>query len=391
MENSYTGRVLRQATVLIVLFLIPSSALARQDTVWDFRDGNVPGRWEVRTMAPPTPSPEGLLIHTESAGHMLQISNLEHDIESVSFTYESARALKAKMLFRVRSGGVSGPMLELPFSVQATHSGPTTVHLDVGVYGNWDPRPTEIGFFFPAGTQMLLQEVTLSDFNATEKLWQGFLSFWTYDTFKSYTVNFVWGPRLATTPAQRMQIFARTPPRAGWGNWVFYTLAIMAVATIALQRLRGRIDTRKGATLVAATIAALWLLYDARMGTEFLYYAVHDWRTYWSQELQQRVLRGRGGFHAFAEWAAPRLREEEEYVFLPVVDEFAGFLRYITYPSLPIRPTSGTGGHLWAVFLRPDVAVNQSGSLMQNGQPLSPPGTVIDTWTAESFLFQTFP
>ena len=131
------------------------------------------------------------------------------------------------------------------------------------------------------------------------------------------------------------------------------------------------------------------MIYDIRMGSEIVGYAVHDYQTYLSQPPKERTFRVRDNFNAFSELIQPYLQDEEEYVFLPDAEEYVDFLRYDTYPALPIKPEdAGEQTRYWAIFERPDVLIDEEGRLTIAGEVATAPGTVIEILNLDSFIFE---
>ena len=381
--------MLKRATLLAVFLLLPASVLAKQETLWNFLDGNVPGRWEVKGGIPaPVPTADGLHIRTDRKGYIIRPTEVSHPIEQIELTYVSPMNVQISLLFRSQDAYYDMPLLELPVSLQPTEE-PRTITLDVSRYDNWDPATADIGLAFSPGTEFGLREIRLTGYTLPGKAWQGFLSFWEFDAFKPYSINFLWGPHLAFTPAQRAHIFDAASPSGARGNLaVFALIGITAMTALAL-RWSGKCNARSSARIVLIGIAALWVLYDIRMGAEFIGYARNDVQTYWSKPLLERTFRTHLNFQAFAQWVAPKLADEQQYVFIPPVEEFVDFMRYSTYPALPIRPEAADDSvRSWVIFANPDVMLSDEGRLTLNGEPISPSGRVVDAYDPDSFVFE---
>ena len=134
-------------------------------------------------------------------------------------------------------------------------------------------------------------------------------------------------------------------------------------------------------------LSAMWLLFDIRMSTQYLSWVIHDYQTYSGQSEETRTFRDRKRFYDFAEAAAMTVNDRERYIFYAQHDwPFLGNVRYITYPVLPtgIPRKDDT----WVIYDRPDVSVNEDGSLEYDGQVLSSPGKVLLQFDEVSFIFR---
>ncbi|MDD5469342.1 MAG: hypothetical protein PHO92_00875 [Candidatus Peribacteraceae bacterium] len=372
-------------TAAFLLLAAPLGAQAKEETVWSFLEGNVPGQWEVKGLDPvPSPTPEGLLVQTNQLGRMQRTLRLPHPIEWIAIDYVSPAPTEALLISRSETGEFT----ELPFLFEQAIE-PDTVFLDVSTYSNWNPVTTEIGLVFPENAQLLIRTISFSSSALQEKAIMALRSFWQFDQYTPRTINFLWGPRIALNTAERALMYAHTPPHTPSVNWVFYILLLGTAITLAFRVWTKKTERHKAILLMASLTGALWLLYDMRMGAEFIGYAVRDYQTYLSKPLYERTFRVRGNFNAFAELVRPSLQEEKEYVFLPHMEQYAAFLRYETYPALPVKPEqAGEDVRYWAIYQRPDILMDAEGQLMHGDTVLTPPGTVVAMLDNDSFLFR---
>jgi len=385
----YTLAVFKRIILISALLLLPSSTLAKQETVWDFMDGNIPGRWEVKGGIPaPVPTNEGLHIRTDRKGYMIRPTEITHPIDQIEITYLSLISVPIGMLFRSGDAKYDTPLLELPIGLKPTEE-PQTIALDVLRYDNWDSATKDIGIALLPGTEFTLQEIRLTSFSLPEKLLQGILSFWESDEFKPYSINFLWGPYIVTTPAQRLHMFDTAPPDGMFGNMALLSLLGIVILVMLALQWRGKCSAKKSTRIILIFIAALWLIYDLRMGAELIGYARHDLKTYWGKPLLERTFRTHLHFQSFAEWAAPKLANADKYVFLTSQEEFVDYMRYSTYPKLPIQPKAADSSvGTWVIFADPDVMLSEEGRLTINDEPISPPGRVVDAYDNDSFVFE---
>ncbi len=375
------------ALIAFLLFATPLAAHAKQVTTWDFLGGKVPGQWQLSNLTPPELTRNGLHIATSTEGHMLRPTGLPHRIDMVEIETISPTETEALLLFRAK-GDPEGSMRKFPFTIVKSAE-PVTALLDVSSFANWDPQTELLGFAFPAGAEVMLRAARFTSFNPVDRAVEVLRGLATFDDFKPYTINFLWGPRLAFTPAERAAMFTRNPPLAPSVHWAMYALLIIVGALALAQVLRGRWTRKHGALVFLAVIAACWMAEDIRMGAEFLSYASDDWRTYWGRPQAERVFRVRRGFDAYAGQMAPLLTGEKEYVFAVSDENFVDYMRYATYPALPVRPAdAGSGITLWAVFERPDALLTEDSRLVFGDGTVTAPGDVVAAFDLDSFLFR---
>jgi hypothetical protein len=383
-------RQFRSLFLTCALLALPCSAAAKQETVWSFLGSDVPGKWDVNKLTPPTLTPDGLHINTLNEGFMMRDTDLDHRIDMITIEYASTHDSEALLLFHSR-GYAPDKLRQMDFNLLKSEES-TTIQLDVSSYKNWDPHADKIGLAFPANADVMLREIRITAVNPFDRLASMLRGLITFDDFRPYTVNFLWGPRLAFTPAEVSAMFTHMPPMAPPANILLYGLIAVAAVVAGSMLFAAKWDRKKAALFLTATLAGCWVLYDVRMGLEFFSYVHDDIATYWSKPLPERIFRVRFGFDAFTESVLPVLTQEEMYVFVASDDKFMDYIRYATYPSLPIRPEqAGSGAVVYAVFDRPDATITEDNRLMFTDGTVTKPGELIMTFDLDSFLFRTLP
>lgn len=84
--------------------------------------------------------------------------------------------------------------------------------------------------------------------------------------------------------------------------------------------------------------------------------------------------------------------EVPEYAFVASDENFVDYMRYITYPSLPVEPEkAGTGTLLYLVFERPDALISEDNRLTLGTGFQTSPGEVVAAYDYDSFLFRVNP
>lgn len=373
--------------LLASLLALPSSTLAAQTTTWDFRGGQVPGKWIVNGWGEePQKTAEGLRIMAKENGKMAREALVPHHVDSIRLTFATSVPSQALLVWNY-AGIPRESLVELPFTIPGQEQ-PDIIELNMTAYSQWDGRPVYLGIGLPAGTESVLESIELIGYSPLEKFSEAVQSFWTFDEFRSYTINFLWGPLLSFSPQGRRVLFVGTPPPYWSANRIFYVILLCTVAGIGIHRfLRGR--SRKHLLIILGSFASLWLLFDARMGMEILSYAKTDYDTYVSQPPGKRELRNFENFHDVVEAASPLLQEEQHYVLLTAErTPFPGMLAYLAYPATPLRANDIIPPRTrWLIFWRPEITLNDSNQLVSGSAVLSPPGRIVERYDDHSFLF----
>jgi hypothetical protein len=397
-------RLLARISLAFSLLALPMSAAAVAETVWDFRGGNLPGTWSIAGIDTPAALPEGLHITASATnGSLLSEIDLPHAIDTMTLTVRNAKETEVQFLWHER-GNPPGMLVELPFIVPAGN-GEQTFTINLEAYQQWDRRADKIGFTVPQGTDLILQEIRFSHWNLFEKAGEIWKTFWMFDRFSSFSINFVWGPVIAMSPVGTQNMFTTLPPQGRSGNWIYYAVLLCAGAAITLHARFSRfaapswIARLSTARLSGYTVlfllcgAGVWLVSDIRMGLELLSYASHDYTSYITQQPGKRSLRTYLNFNDVMERSLPHLQSQRQFGFLtsprmPVIS----MVRYFSYPSIPIVPEGPrTDIKAWLIFDRSDVTVDTDGRLLIQGKPWSAPGSIVEMLDADSFVFRTSP
>ena len=146
------------------------------------------------------------------------------------------------------------------------------------------------------------------------------LSFWTFDTYRPYSINFGWGPQIAATTPERLTMFDSLPPHALSATYLLYGVMIAAFLIVLLVAYTiVSVQTRRRflVTGLLSVLAVSWIVMDARMGSEFLSWMWKDYHQYIAAPVETRTFRDRGRFYDFAEFVTPLVADRQHYVFLP--------------------------------------------------------------------------
>lgn len=372
--------------------LFAPSAFAAQLTEWSFMNGQIPGRWEVSDLKPPpTTGPNGLHIKTVSDGTLTQRMRLPYFIDTVILRASAPVNTEASLLWHER-GTPEGTMVEFPFVIPGG-STPAKIEFNVTPYPQWDPQTDQIGFALPANADVTFHSLEFVGFTAWEKVIEGWRSFWEFDHYTPYTINFVWGPLMTFNPIARRYLYTTLPPLAHSWNWVMY--GILAIAAIALLILAFRHRSRRPSIrcfpIFLSLFFGLWILYDFRMGSEWIAHFVAVYRDYWNTPSENRTFRERERFYDFVAATTPYIQQQDKYIFMGEYRwPYLGAIRYLTFPAIPTLPEQATFGvRTWVVFDRPDITLNAQNQLVMLGKSVTEPGELLLKFDEGSFVFRT--
>ena len=245
--------------------------------------------------------------------------------------------------------------------------------------------------------EVTFRGVRLLSYSPLEKFLGAVKSFATLEPLRPHMVNVQIGPVIVPDPRPSSENREILPLRTSVNAYlyVFLTLAGLAILlrAISLARFRNASWTvlrYKILTQFFACIAAVWILYDLRMGTEYLRAVALDHREYISAPPETRTFRELGRFYEFTDFTKNLVSDREWYeLFAPDAWQYFGLLQYATYPSLPNdgEPISDT----WVVYNRPDITVGADQRLYHDGAAFSHPGIVLGRFDESSFVFRENP
>lgn len=379
----------RFATIGIVAATLLSAgpAFAMDAVTWNFTrsipDGIVP-----KNLTAVEVSKEGLYVQTLTDG-LLQLPMPDITTDSLRMVVTNADTKKIALIWQTADLG-PGEFYQAEILLPAGQQ--QTVNLALNQIAEWEPNAMAMGLAFPAGSEMLIHSMEWTSYSPLEKLWNGAVSFWTPDTFSLYSINFLWGPLIGTTPEARAELFASLPPKAWSATRLFYgalVLAAIGAAAYAWNKPDRR-ATFLGVLAVAG--AAAWILFDARMTQEIVSYAAHDWRTYVLANDEDRVLRTHANLYDVIADIKELMGDDRSYAL--VAQEGTPFfanVRYALYPAVPLPGVPGTDAATWIVLASPGVRVESESLVRADGTVLVPRGAVVKRFDDSSFLFRALP
>lgn len=372
--------------ILIVGLLLPMTCEAAKTTTWNLMNIEKLVGWNTNNLTTVNLIPQGLAVSTQTQGQLVKVSNIKHHVDKVGITYISPTGGNGVFFWRAR-----GMAEDEVFQIPMTFTPSTTqqkVILDMSEVTKWDAQSDRIGFVLNAGTQLILQEMSFSGPGLIDKVIYPLKTYFKFDVTHAYSINFLWGPLMTYSQEQLDSMYTQVPPSGDSWNKVFY---VLLAAGLVLVLLLKKLLNKNVIVAFFICTAALWLVYDLRMGSEFISFARTDVRTWWSKPLELKDFRDRSSFTAFAQTAAAFTEDKEQYVFIASHGwPFWGSMQYEAYPAIPVSYEKDTTGiDTWIIFNRKDITTNEEGRLMLKGEPISPPGDIMMNFQPGAFVFVT--
>ncbi len=381
--------VSKRVIIGIALSMIAGTAFAEEITPWSFL-GGTPKDANVVQLSNADITPQGLHITTQQDGYIVWNNNpIDGPTDVITVRAQSARPVEGAILWHPK-GSTDNNLIQMNFTIPG---GGLMQNIDVIVnrYPQWDWQTAQLAIAFPAGSDVTIEELQFRHWPFYERLGEAWMSFWTFDTFRPFSINFLWGPLVATNTPERVALYETLPPFA-WSatRYMYGLLGAAVVLGILVGWMRG--SKAQGVAVFALVLAGLWLVFDLRMSSEIVSYAADDIQRYVAPPAAQKELRNFGNVYAHIERFIPAIKKEEKFVMMsPIREVYFPISRYLAYPSVIIAdPKEATGATLWMILDRTDIWVDTGSMLrMGNDVTLAGPGTIIDKIDASNFLFST--
>jgi len=361
---------IRLITGLFSLFLLAQTAHAEEITPWSFT-GNMPKDARVIQLTSAQITRSGLAINTQSDGFIVwSLKPLDGPVDVITVRARTNRTTKASMLWQP-VGGTPDQLVQLYFEIPGT-SAFEDVDIIVSGYPQWDWKTEQFAIALPAGSDVIIEELQFRHWPLYERIGERWKSFWTFDTFRPYSINFLWGPLISSNSPARDLLYATLPPTSPSVTRYFYVvLAIVAIGALVASLKPWRRQKAFGWFL--AVFVLIWLIFDIRMGAEILSYAVRDVQTYVLPKPAKKELRNFRDIYARIDAMLPTLQEHDKIALLvPVREVYEPVLRYEAYPHVVVTdPAAMSGATAWVVMDRADMWVDDSGHLRQGNDTVT--------------------
>lgn len=372
---------------IVAASLLPVSAFAMRTQTFEFAEGAVNATWEGRGAIQMSKAPSALMLTSIGTGTFLTKTQLSVFPQEGSITASAEQDANIYLVW-IYDDDPLGIAYSVPLLLPA--GAVSTIRFSLAEHLHWGPGQKQIGLALPPETRILLHNIAFNEWNVFERAREMVRSFWMFDVYAPYAINFVWGPQLASHPLAIRQMYATLPPRTISASWLLNLVLgiVIASSLVFLAYVRPSAETRRRILVtIASLVLGVWILLDLRMGSEFLRWVIHDHQTYISAPEGTRTFRDRDHFYDFAAFAAPYVFDRSTYLFFTDRQwPYLGNMRYLTYPAIP--GIAIEQDDTWVVFHRPDLVVDSDGRITVDGQPVTAPGKILGRFDDSSFIFR---
>lgn len=368
------------ASLLLSAGLLLAPAAQAADAVqWDFATQGVQG-WHLTHDVQMQQEDDGLIIRANEDTVMLWTLPARTEVDGMTLRALGEGTTPISLVWHA-TGDAENAFRQFPTVIDDDGE----LAIGLSDLPNFPGSIDRFGFKLPAGATILFQSLALTETHDSDRLGLWWQSFWTFDAISMRTINFLWGPRLASSQAS-LDTMYQTEPAGGWtANWLFYGAALMGGIAGGWLLWNGK--RALGITVILWTLGGVWLVYDVRMSAELLHNAWVEHAQWVVAPDDKRTLRDSDDAFRVLE-ALPPLLGEEPYALLSTEGFSSNFFRYATYPALPVTASGAQAGlRHWVVFHRADVTVGSGGLVGRTG-PLTGPGEIVERFSPHSFLFR---
>lgn len=367
-------------------FVAIGNAHALESTAWDFR-GQIPVNLTAQGITTTESTAEGLFIRTDTDGFLV-LPTLTQRADTVTLTVTNLNTPKVALIWRtetLREGEYYQQNVTVPVGLSQS------VSVALNNVPEWDSSASTLGLAFPTGSELLLETIEWHAYSPLEKLSNGMKSFWTTDRFTLYSINFLWGPLIATTPEGRAMLYDGFPPTAWSAMRIVYGIAVLAmIIGAATCRILSR-SRKTFLVILTMTVSVLWIVLDLRMSQEIFSYIRDDWQTYVLPPADQKTLRTHATLYNVLAEVRRLLGDDNHYVLLAQEGTpFFANVRYALYPAVPVPPAEARASTAWIILGNTHLSV-ASGALLRDGVVLSPRGTLVQRFDESSFFYRSLP
>lgn len=335
---------------------------------------------------------KGLAVKAKADGYLIWSDHpIDGPTDVITVRAQSDRPTKASLLWNPKNGK-DDDMVQMFFDIPGGN-GFHNIDVIVSNQPQWDWHTSQFALALPAGANVTIEELQFRRWPFYERTVERWKSFWTFDGFRPYSINFLWGPLLAGNEPARAHLFDTLPPSAPSATRYMYAfLAMIALAAFIVGLKAWRRPLAFGWFLAACIL--VWIIFDIRMGAEIISYAVHDVKTYVLPKPADKTLRNYEDVYARIEAMLPDLKNHQKIALLvPMHEVYEPLMRYANYPRMVVTdPTTMTGATAWVTMDRTDMWVDDTKHLRQGHDPITStviagPGHIAAKIDENNFLF----
>jgi hypothetical protein len=377
------------APLTLAFLAFPFQAGAMEITSFDFR-GQVPAGWEAGGVRQAVPTPQGMRIQSTANGGITRPVDFTHNVESLTIHARAGRPTRAAFAWHVR-GTPENEVPQMPFIIEASET-VKEIMLPLTYYPQWSSAADYIGIVFQSESDVIIERLEFRGYSFVEKIEELIVGLWTFDEFRPYSINFLWGPLVSYTPAMRDTLYDTLPPFAHSITQWMYALLALPLAWWLWARARRSAKSDLAFGVLCAVFIGLWIAFDLRMGSEISTYALRDLKSYALAPAGEKQLRTHEYFFDVLNQALPEVQKHARFGLVTDENALYSLTRYRAYPSLPIMPDKDLSGiTLWLVAYRPEATIDSKGRLMLGDTVLTGSGRIIKRLPGDGFLFSTAP
>lgn len=393
---TYNGILMKVIfSIVTFLFLLPLPAQAVQVEEWkietetELRDWSFSGINEGRATA------EGFQFDVAEQATMFRPlpEDFHSSVDGIEIGYDAAELEEVSLLLlQFNDDNKITRRFKIGF---LGDDGPATEYIPLDLHRSDIAGTEEIAIVYKGDAKgVIFDHIKFFRYNLFEEILGAWRSFWRMQSFQPFTINILHGPVVIRDIgpyhlAESQHVLARSV-----NAYLLVGLSVFGIALLffGLYRIQGCGEqwndvSRNLLAIFFGTLLAVWLLYDLRMGSEFIRNVANDHWNYINPPPLEKEFRDVGNFHEFAAGARKHLGGVAQYEFF-TRDRwpFFGMMRYETYPAKP-NPNEPSSD-VWVIYNRSDMRVGNDGRLMLSGQAITKAGEVLWRFDSNSFIFR---
>ena len=390
-------RVLVAGVALFLILPFAGTAEAAKPRVyelWQFKEDGDVDAWNYAGLEQGELMSEGMRFNViDRAAFFRPLPEGFRDhVDALRLRWDATGLDEVAVLFlTLDDAGEIAKRFRLAFPIQ---EGPTYEYIPLDFYRKYIEDADILAVTFVGNaTNVTFDSVRFLQYTRIEKLRGVWESFADLQPTTPYSINILLGPTITSDIGPFRDYRDWRQLSLSLNAYILVGISLLGIALlfIALVRRNRGEDWIVVRNFILKTlftcIAAVWVLYDFRMGAEFLTNVYRDHRAFIAVDPKEAMFRDLGKFPSFVAFAKPFLEKENVYeFFVPDRWPYFGMMRYETYPALP-NPGDPLSD-LWVVFDRSDMSVDAEGRLVLAGNPITNPGTLVARFDEQSFIFR---
>jgi hypothetical protein len=253
------------SSIAIVFGLLhPLTLCAMQTQTFDLAAGEVNASWQGIGPIQMQKQADGILLSVGSSTGMLLTETQAAFLADAATVVVSTQQPTNLHFVWMYTDDTSRTTYSVPlsFSSGARRSASfslTNVH-------EWLGGKKKVGLVLPPQTSILLHRIDFHRWNFFERVMENIQAFWTFDEYRPYSINFTWGPQLASNTIERNELYATLPPTSTSATLVTYEILLgILILVVAFTSIRPREDrTTQIVKRMSIVFLVVWVVFDMR-------------------------------------------------------------------------------------------------------------------------------